>query len=189
VHAGRRVGEHDRRGLERLLHYMLRPPISNDRVIWGDDEHRHIHVRLKRAWSDGTTHLVLSPTELVEKLVPLIPPPWLHRVRYHGVLAPNAKLRSAVAPAKTTAGKPNACEHDPWKYPKGYNDTAQHEPPTASTAAGRASWAALLARVFSIDVLECPRCKARMQQIAVITQGDVATGPGVVGHAALATTP
>ena len=44
---------------------------------------------LKTPWSDGTTHLVLSPLELIEKLAALVPQPRLNLVRYHGVLAPN----------------------------------------------------------------------------------------------------
>ena len=50
----------------------------------------HLTFRLKTPWSDGTTHLLLSPLELIEKLAALIPPPRLNLVRYHGILAPNA---------------------------------------------------------------------------------------------------
>jgi len=40
---------------------------------------------LKTPWSDGTSHLLLSPMELLEKLAALIPPPRFHLLRYHGV--------------------------------------------------------------------------------------------------------
>ena len=53
--------------------------------------------------SDGTTQLLLSPLELIEKLAALIPPPRLNRVRYHGILAPNARHRSQVGVP------PNSC--------------------------------------------------------------------------------
>ncbi len=43
--------------------------------------------QLKTPWANGTTSLVLSPTELIEKLAALVPPPRLNLVRYHGVLA------------------------------------------------------------------------------------------------------
>ena len=43
--------------------------------------------RLKRRWRNGTTHVLLEPLELVEKLAALVPPPRFHRVRYHGLLA------------------------------------------------------------------------------------------------------
>ena len=35
------------------------------------------------------------------------------------------------------------------------------------------TWAQLLKRVFEIDVLECPRCQARMQHVSVITDPNV----------------
>lgn len=49
--------------------------------------------RSQTLWSDGTTHLLLSPLELIEKLAALIPPPRLNLVRYHGILAPHARDR------------------------------------------------------------------------------------------------
>ena len=49
--------------------------------------------------SDGTTQLLLSPLELIEKLAALVPPPRLNLLRYHGLLAPNARHRNQVVPA------------------------------------------------------------------------------------------
>jgi hypothetical protein len=40
--------------------------------------------------------LRLTPLELIERLAALIPPPRLHRHRYHGVLAPNSPPRAQV---------------------------------------------------------------------------------------------
>lgn len=40
--------------------------------------------------------LILSPPEFIERLEALVPPPRRHRMRYCGVLAPNAGLRPAV---------------------------------------------------------------------------------------------
>jgi len=53
---------------------------------------------------EGRTELVLAPIQLPERIARLIPPPRVHRHRYHGVLAPNAKLRAAV----TCIGRPEA---------------------------------------------------------------------------------
>ena len=38
----------------------------------------------------------LSPCDFLDRLADLVPPPRKHRHRYHGVFAPNHKLRSAV---------------------------------------------------------------------------------------------
>jgi hypothetical protein len=45
---------------------------------------------------NGKTQLRLTPLELLDRLAALIPPPRLHRHRYHGVLAPNAPWRAHV---------------------------------------------------------------------------------------------
>jgi hypothetical protein len=36
----------------------------------------------------------------------MIPPPWFHRVRYHGLLAPSAKLRAEVVAAPPSDAAP-----------------------------------------------------------------------------------
>ena len=41
----------------------------------------------------------MSPLELMQRLAALVPRPRLHLIRFHGVLAPNAKLRAIVVPA------------------------------------------------------------------------------------------
>jgi hypothetical protein len=75
---------------------VTRPPLAAGRLQPIDAD--HLTFRLKTPWSDGTTHLLLSPLELIEKLAALIPPPRLNLVRYHGILAPNARDRSQVVP-------------------------------------------------------------------------------------------
>ena len=54
--------------------------------------------RFKRAWRDGTTHIILMPLDMLEKLSALIPAPHAHLVRYAGLLAPAAKWRSVIVP-------------------------------------------------------------------------------------------
>ncbi len=86
------------------------------------------------------------------------PPRRLNLVRYHGILAPNARYRSQVvpdspAPAVSTAPDASA----PSIYPH------------------RFTWAALLARVFAVDVTVCPACGGPLRLIAVLS--DPAFGP------------
>ena len=57
-----------------------------------------VELKLKTPWRDGTTHRgVMSPLEFM-RLAVLVPRPRLHLIRFHGVLAPNAKLRALVVP-------------------------------------------------------------------------------------------
>ena len=57
-----------------------------------------MELKLKTPWRDGTTQLVMSPLEFMQRLAALVPRPRLHLIRFHGVLAPNAKRRSLVVP-------------------------------------------------------------------------------------------
>jgi Putative transposase len=104
LHAGTRCGSHQRSELERLCRYITRPAIANERLSRSPDG--DVILQLKTPWRDGTSQLKLTPMEFLQRLAALVPRPRLHLTRFHGVLAPNAKLRSEVVP-QTTKTKPN----------------------------------------------------------------------------------
>src|SRR5215467_12930822 len=106
---------------------------------------------LKSAFKDGTTHIVMSPAEFMQRLAALVPRPRLHLIRFHGVLAPNAKLRSASTPSPP----------EPATEASTVDAQAQGAP-------ARMSWARLLKRVFDIDIEHCPNCGASLKIIAAI---------------------
>jgi hypothetical protein len=115
VHANVRVGANDRDGLEHLCRYLARPPIANDRLQELPDG--RLALRFKQAWRDGTTHIVFTPHELIEKLIPLIPRPRCHLVRYHGILGPAAKDRAKVVPTPPAPPAPDAAGADNKRAP------------------------------------------------------------------------
>ena len=57
-------------------------------------------LQLKTPYCDGTTHLVMTPLEFLQRLAALIPHPRLHLIRFYGVLAPHAALRSQIVPGE-----------------------------------------------------------------------------------------
>jgi len=134
LHAAVRCGADERQALEQLCRYITRPALANERVQ--TNAAGQVVLKLKTPWRDGTTHLVMSPLEFMQRLAALVPRPRLHLIRFHGVLAPNAKLRALVvphapqAPAQTT--QPTECEAN----------CAHHRPV-------RLSWARLLKRVLA----------------------------------------
>ncbi len=101
LHADVAVPAWDRRRLERLCRYVARPPLALERLEELSDG--RLAYRLKTPWRDGTTHVVMERTELLERLAPLVPPPRAHQVRYHGVLAPCASGRDRVVPGPVEA--------------------------------------------------------------------------------------
>ena len=94
-----RVEGDDRAGVERLVRYCARGPLALERLRAMDGQaalaspEARLLYRLAVPDLQGRTELVLSPRELLERLARLVPPPRIHRHRYHGVLAPNARLR------------------------------------------------------------------------------------------------
>ena len=157
LHADVAVHGNDRRGIERLICYMGRPPIADDRLERNNNG--HVIIRLKRPWHDGTTHIKLTPLELMARLTALVPPVRAHQITYHGVFAPRARLRAKIVPQR--AEQPTEAILS--------NATENHAPTIRTGSTQKMSWARLMRRVFDIDVLECPRCSATMQRIAFIT--------------------
>jgi hypothetical protein len=122
LHADVAVPARDRNRLERLARYCGRPPIATDRLTKLEDG--RLCYRLKHRWRDGTTHIVLDPIDLLERLATFVPSPRFHMVRYNGILAPCASWRDHVVPQVAPAAMP-----DP-------PDAAKPHAHTAGTRAG-----------------------------------------------------
>ena len=135
-----RVQAHDRKRLEQLCRYITRPALSDERVQL--NAAGQVELKLKTPWRDGTTHLVMSPLEFMQRLAVLVPRPRLHLIRYHGVLAPNARLRPLVVPQK-----PEVQERAAEVAVAGGCDVQ-----TVESRPHRVSWARLLKRVFCSDI-------------------------------------
>jgi len=54
-----------RKQLERLCRYITRPAIANERLKRNPGQ---VVLQLKSPYRDGTTHIVMSPLELMQRL-------------------------------------------------------------------------------------------------------------------------
>ena len=106
LHAAVRCDAEDRRSLEQLCRYITRPALANERVQV--NAAGQVVLKLKTAWRDGTTHLVMSPLEFMQRLAALVPRPRLHLMRFHGVLAPNAKLARDGGATRAGGARPGS---------------------------------------------------------------------------------
>ena len=124
-----------------------------------------ICYRVKNLAPHQPAVLRFEPLVFMRKLAQLIPPPRVHIVRYFGVWAPNARLRSKVVPpsAVATAADNNA----------GVVDSTRGEMFERILRRPVLNWSELLRRVFAIDILACP-CGGRRKVIAFITNPNVA---------------
>ncbi len=176
IDASVRIEGDDRAGVERLLRYCARPPFALERLhapagiasLTSSDA--RLVYRLPKPTPDGRTELRLTPLELLERLALLIPPPRLHRHRYHGVLAPNAKLRAAVV----AIGRPEveASEAEA-TGPVPVHDASGDDGPDQPADPARIRWAVLLARIYGVLPLLCPGCGGQMKILAFLTDPPV----------------
>ena len=156
---------HQRDKLERLCRYVTRPAICLDRLTLRADG--QVQYQLKHPFRDGATHMLFSPLDFIGKLVALVPRPRHHLVRYHGVLAPNAKLRKHIVPA-TARTRSTAKRKTDHPRHKPATDTSQQDALIAPL-----TWAQRLKRVFDIDISVCPQCGGRLRVIAEITDPSI----------------
>lgn len=141
--------------LKRLIEYVARPPFANERIVktsTGD-----VLLKLKRPFSDGTTHIVFTQLEFIEKLSALVPKPRIHLIRYAGAFARHAKIRPDVlVKARMGDAATQAITID---EPKASNEKSR-------------SWGRLLRKVFGIDVESCHACGGKNVKIvaAIMTK-------------------
>ena len=79
LHAAVRCEADDRQALEQLCRYITGPALANERVQ--TNAAGQVVLKLKTPWRDGTTHLVMSPLEFMQRLAALVPRPRLHLIR------------------------------------------------------------------------------------------------------------
>jgi hypothetical protein len=158
IHANTYVHKNNRTELERLCRYVLRPPVAEERIeLRGEN----VVYKFKSQWRDGTSAIVLSGPEFIEKLVAIVPQPRIHLTRFHGILGPHAEHRGLVVPGTSA----------PEQQPGAANDVAKVATPKKRAGRHRLRWAELLRRVFNVDLEKCP-CGGKLKFIAAIIDRD-----------------
>jgi hypothetical protein len=149
LHGGSVVNAKSRDQLFKLLEYQCRPPISDSRLEVIDDG--SIRLKLKRVYSDGTTHVQMTGLEFIARLHALIPPPLQNQRIYFGVFAGAHSKRSRIiasAKAKSTRTR------------------SEDKSLISSTL-----WCEFISKTFKLDVGSCPFCKSPMRIVSFIFDG------------------
>ena len=174
LNASVRIEATDRTGLERLLRYCARGPFALDRLHLVDGRSDQLLYVLPKPDPAGRTGLRLSALEFLDRLATILPPPHIHRHRYHGVFAPNAPLRpliTARAQEDNAAARPELVANLSLRAEPA--SSAKPEAP-APKGSGQfplrlSKWAALLARIYEVFPLTCPSCHTPLTFIAFLT--------------------
>ena len=70
LHAAVRCGAHQCKEFERLCRYITRPAIANERLK--RKRAGPVVLRLESPYRDGTTHIVMSPLQFMQRLAALV---------------------------------------------------------------------------------------------------------------------
>jgi hypothetical protein len=190
-----RIHGSDAGGRERLLRYCARPPFALQRLrierpspeqrtasaSSGEAGIRQVIYLTARPTRGGLTVLALSPLEFLAALARLIPPPRVHRHRYHGVLAPNARMReqvihhgrdNAAAPGDTASLADGEPRDAATAAATAADTDAADLPDSPQRAAARSRWARLLVRIYEVFPLTCPDCGGDMRVLAFTTAAE-----------------
>ncbi len=179
LHAEVSCKAEERKKLERICRYIARPAIGEERL--SVNQKGQVVYKLKKAYDDDTTYIMMEPIELLEKLSAIIPRPRVHLTRFHGILAPHDKHRKLVVP------KSPKVEERTKALTEVKVLTLQQQLLEKKKKQQRMSWARLLKRVFGIDVETCGGCGGKMRIIAAVEDPQVIKK--ILDHLGLTSTP
>ena len=155
LHAGVSASAKNRKKLERLCRYITRPAVSTKRL--SQTRGGKVCYELKTAYSDGTTHIIFEPLDIIARLAALVPPPRVNLTRFHGVFAPNSKYRKQITSRQAKKG----C------------DKKQNTGEDRERKRYKMTWAKRLKRVFDIEISVCTKCGGQVKVIACIEKQEV----------------
>ena len=168
VHNRVRVEPEEGPAVERLARYIMRPPISLERIDWsGDGEvlYRPKAGHDGRARQPGDPAETFDPAEFLARVIMHIPEPRRHLVRYYGAYSNVSRGKRRRQDEATSGAAPRDGEQAPSARAR-----RDHSP---DARALRRSWAQLIKRVYEVDPLLCPSCGGEMRIIAFIIDHDV----------------
>jgi len=142
----------DQQGLERLARYLLRSPVSLQRLHFLPETQQVIYQANKGHDQDATE--IIDPMDFVARVLMQVPEPNKHSIHYFGIYSNRVKQ------------KPNKDSSSPDASPN-------EESPAISNSNLRRRWADLIRRVYQTDPLLCPNCGSLMRIISFITQQKV----------------
>jgi hypothetical protein len=153
VDASVKVEPEDGPGLERVARYILRPPVSLERMRW-DRGAEEVAYSLKPKHREPRGEEHLDPLDFLARVIAHVPEPRLHTLRYLGFYSNVSRGRRRKG--RDTPLRPAR----PPQEPDGLTP--------AERQARRRAWAQLVRRVYEIDPLVCTKCGSEMRVIAVI---------------------
>lgn len=152
VYVGEAIGPEDRQSLEHVARYLLRAPVSLERMRY-DPQTQTVTIRPLAAEGNGPVEL--EALEFIARIITHIPNVQERQVVYYGIYANASRL------GQFHRRRAEDSESSVW--------IADLEEPTPFERQRRIRWAQLIQRVWLEDPLLCPNCGGKMHIIGFIT--------------------
>ena len=160
-------------GVQRsLAEYVSRPAISLKKIRYEPFKGRVLFHTTYSDYFKENVHL-FDPLDFLAELTQHIPPARMQLIRRYGLYSSRIKghwTRMAYVLQRAPSGWTS--QVDETGATASNRAGSREVPPTETDAPDarerRHAWARLLARVYEVDPLVCPRCGARLRVIAVI---------------------
>lgn len=149
VYGGKTIRPSDQEGIERLAQYIVRAPISQERMLYiSAFESTDGVARIIYDAKDGSASKTFLALDWVAQLITHIPNKGEQLVRYYGYYS--NKSRGLRKKTDTDEQVPALVESE------------------ISKKEFRKNWARLIQKVYYVDPLLCPRCQGSMRIISFI---------------------
>ena len=159
VHNGKPLRRDDAAGLERVSQYIIRNPLSEQKMVYNAENgtviyRSRMHAKTKRNFE------IFSAEEFIAAITQHIPDKGFQMVRYYGWYSNRARGERAKREAEP--GAPEASDVD-------VIDVSEYHPPRIPSK----KWRELIKKVWEVDPLIGPHCGAEMKLIALIDDQSV----------------
>lgn len=152
-----------------LSQYISRPPLSLKRMnIQENGEATVISYTSDNEFFQGKTETFYVTRFLLE-LTQHIPPRGSQYIRRYGLYASRTKGKWPDMPHVVRLA-PTGWKAEQAQAPEAVAPSVEQSPSSVSDREARSTWAKLIAQVYEVDPLICPRCSAEMRVLAVITE-------------------
>ena len=110
----------------------------------------------------------LEPLNFIARLVPFVPAPGTHQLRYHGALAARSKLRAKVVPSRPPDRSQLLLFNRSGEPTRSARCDADRSTSSSTPKLQRIEWARLLKRMAGYDMETCPECGSQLQIVSAV---------------------
>ena len=150
------VAAGDTAGIERIGRYLLRSPVSVERMSFAPGVGRVIYQPKGAAGPKGPPE-AFEPGDFLARLLQHVPEPRLHQVRYYRRYSNVARAQRAATGVELETPTPGSLA-----------SSSEAEPTDRERRRLRKLWAQLIRRVYEVDPLQCRECGAAMRVLAFV---------------------